>query len=150
MSGKFLFVALLFACAGAGAECLPLEKTAEGTVFGDRRLSVTFAAAERMVRRQFAFAWDGTSPTGRLDGVWASGGKVLCSATKGRYFLPGCWPLIHYEVPFHDGWRQAVGGGRSGGPAPLVGEGGGRWGVLACLDETADHADRGETIVRTR
>ena len=224
MSGKLPFVALLFACVGSWAECLPLEKTAEGTVFGDCRLSVTFASAdgwpsavsvegervmvrdgeyaapfalnvkkadlakalpkpkfmgvtrigedsaradyrvgdwrfavmvklfpvERMVRRQFAFAWDGASPTGRLDGVWASGGKVLCSAAKGRYFLPGCWPLVHYEVPFHDGWRQSVGGGRSGGPAPLVGEGGGRWSVLACLDETADHADRGETVVRTR
>lgn len=111
---------------------------------GDWRFAVTVRLdpARRMACRRFAFCWDGAAPTQKLERLWFAGGK-LRTGTTGSFSLPGQWPLAGGRAPFRDGRRQKTGGGRAGGPAPIVCDDGRGWSVLACLDETTPCADRG-------
>lgn len=104
---------------------------------------------QRMVRRHFAFAWDGVSLTGKITRVWASVGKVRC-LEKGDFFVPGRYPPARHKPPYREGVRFTSGGGQSGGPAAVIGEGDAGFGILACLDEMSPHADRGSTVVTER
>lgn len=104
---------------------------------------------QRMVRRHFAFAWDGDSLTGKITRIWASVGKVRC-LEKGDFFVPGRYPPTRHKPPYREGARLTSGGGQGGGPAAVIGEGDSGFGILACLDEMSPHADRGNTVVTER
>lgn len=119
---------------------------------GDWRFAVTVQLYpnERMARRRFAFCWDGAAPTQKLERLWFEGAKLRTGAASGAFMLPGLWPPRSGKAPFHDGWSQRTGGGRAGGPAPIICESGSGWSVLSCLDETTPCADRGHSHLMER
>lgn len=131
-------------------ECLDDATAKSWLRVGDWRFAVTvwLYPERRMARRRFSFCWDGTMPTQKLDRLWFEGGKFLTQ--NGSILLPGSWPLRESTAPFHDGLSRRTGGGRSGGPAPIICDNGADWSVLSCLDETTPCADRGQSHLMER